>query len=105
MPRARCLPGTVCDFSLMNAIESGIVKLPRVPVVDNISGSARPTFRTLWDHIRPDMPTGCRHDNQNLDPLSQPTPPQTTLKTLYGHSTKVYASWEAAEFPYRPALS
>ena len=26
-------PWTVCDFSLMDAIECGIVKLPRVPVV------------------------------------------------------------------------
>ena len=31
-------PWTVSDFSLMDAIESGIVKLPRVPVADNIPG-------------------------------------------------------------------
>ena len=30
-------PWTVCDFSLMDAIESGIVKIPRVPVSDNTS--------------------------------------------------------------------
>ncbi len=97
-------PWTVCDFSLMDAIESGIVKLPRVPVVDNISGNAMPTFRNLWDHIRPDMPTGRRRDNQNLDPLSLPTTLQTALEALYGHYTKVYRSWEAAGVPVPPCF-
>ena len=39
------------DFSLMNSIGCGIVKLPRVPVVDNIPGSEMPKFRNLWEHI------------------------------------------------------
>ncbi|MCA9317446.1 MAG: DEAD/DEAH box helicase family protein, partial [Planctomycetes bacterium] len=32
-------PWTMSDFSLMDAIECGIVKLPRVPVADNIPGN------------------------------------------------------------------
>ena len=40
------------DFSLMDAIECGIVKLPRVPVADNIPGDEMPMFRNLWEHIR-----------------------------------------------------
>jgi type III restriction enzyme len=39
------------DFSLMDAIECGIVKLPRVPVADNIPGGEMPRFRELWKHI------------------------------------------------------
>jgi type III restriction enzyme len=39
------------DFSLMDAIECGIVKLPRVPVADNIPGGDAPKFRNLWDTI------------------------------------------------------
>src|SRR6266404_2865497 len=34
-------PWTMSDFSLMDAIECGIVKLPRVPVAENISGFHR----------------------------------------------------------------
>ena len=49
-------PWTASDFSLMDAIECGIVKLPRVPVADNIPGADVPKFRTLWEHIRPKMP-------------------------------------------------
>ena len=43
---------TMSDFSLMDAIECGIVKLPRVPVADNIPGGDMPVFRNLWEHIR-----------------------------------------------------
>ena len=48
-------PWVVSDFSLMDAIECGIVKLPRVPVSDN-SGADTPIFRNLWDHIGKSMP-------------------------------------------------
>ena len=49
-------PWTMSDFSLMDAIECGIVKLPRVPVADNIPGGDMPQFRNLWEHIGKDMP-------------------------------------------------
>ncbi|MBM3967770.1 MAG: restriction endonuclease, partial [Planctomycetes bacterium] len=42
-------PWTMSDFSLMDAIECGIVKLPRVPVADNIPGNEMPMFRNLWE--------------------------------------------------------
>ena len=41
-------PWTMSDFSLMDAIECGIVKLPRVPVAENITGNEMPMFRNLW---------------------------------------------------------
>ena len=40
------------DFSLMDAIECGIVKLPRVPVAQNIPGDEMPVYRNLWENIR-----------------------------------------------------
>ena len=40
----------------MDSIECGIVKLPRVPVADNIPGGEMPKFRNLWDHIGKKMP-------------------------------------------------
>jgi len=49
-------PWTMSDFSLMDAIECGIVKLPRVPVAENIPGDDMPMFRNLWENIRKDMP-------------------------------------------------
>jgi type III restriction enzyme len=62
-------PWTMSDFSLMDAIECGIVKLPRVPVADNIPGADMPMYRNLWEHIRTDMPKAGRGKASSLDPL------------------------------------
>jgi len=87
-------PWTVSDFSLMDAIESGIVKLPRVPVADNIPGNKMPMYRNLWEHIRTKMPKKGRGKGGVLDPLSLPTPLKTALEALYGHYEKTFQLWE-----------
>jgi type III restriction enzyme len=86
-------PWTMSDFSLMDAIECGIVKLPRVPVADNIPGGDMPKFRNLWEHIRTKMPKKGRGKAETLDPLSLPTTLITALDALYGHYVKTYAEW------------
>src|SRR5262249_41682737 len=87
-------PWTMSDFSLMDAIECGIVKLPRVPVADNIPGAEMPMFRNLWDHIRDDMPKKGRGKAATLDPLKLPARLQTALEALYGHYKKTYQLWK-----------
>ena len=89
-------PWTMNDFSLMDAIESGIVKLPRVPVADNIPGGDMPRFRNLWEHIRTRMPRKGRGKAKSLDPLSLPVELQTALEALYGHYGKTYELWKEA---------
>lgn len=89
-------PWTMSDFSLMDAIECGIVKLPRVPVADNIPGAEMPMFRNLWEHIRKDMPKKGRGKAEGLDPLALPTPLKTALEALYGHYQKTYELWDKA---------
>ncbi len=76
-------PWTVSDFSLMDAIESGIVKLPRVPVTDNIPNEEVPVFRDLWKHISKDMPRRGRQTGG--DPHALPEKLQTALHSLYSH--------------------
>ena len=87
-------PWTMSDFSLMDAIECGIVKLPRVPVAENIPGEEMPVFRNLWEHIRKDMPKKGRGSGGELDPLKLPTRLQTALLALYGHYEKTYLLWQ-----------
>jgi type III restriction enzyme len=87
-------PWTMSDFSLMDAIECGIVKLPRVPVAENIPGDEMPMFRNLWEHIRKDMPKKGRGQGGDLDPLKLPTRLQTALQALYGHYEKTFKLWE-----------
>jgi type III restriction enzyme len=87
-------PWTMSDFSLMDAIESGIVKLPRVPVAENIPGNEMPMFRDLWENIRKDMPKKGRGQGEELDPLKLPTRLQTALEALYGHYEKTFKLWQ-----------
>ena len=89
-------PWTMSDFSLMDAIECGIVKLPRVPIADNIPGVDMPKFRNLWEHIRTRMPKKGRGKAKTLDPLSLPAELLTALDALYGHYVKTFDLWKAA---------
>ena len=87
-------PWTMSDFSLMDAIECGIVKLPRVPVADNIPGADVPIFRNLWENIRPKMPKKGRGKGGPLDPLKLPAELETALQVLYGHYDETAQLWE-----------
>jgi type III restriction enzyme len=97
-------PWTVTDFSLMDAIECGIVKLPRVPVADNISGEEMPMYRTLWAHIGKQMPKKGRGNAGELDPHSLPVPLQTALWALYGHYEKTFELWAGAGIRVPPCF-
>lgn len=97
-------PWTMSDFSLMDAIECGIVKLPRVPVDDNIPGGEMPKFRNLWAHIRTRMPKKGRGKTKTLDPLSLPAELQTALEALYGHYQKTFELWEQAGIRVPPCF-
>lgn len=78
----------------MDAIECGIVKLPRVPVSDNVPHEDMPKMRNLWEHIRKKMPKKGRGSGGSLDPLSLPAELQTALEALYGHYAKTYTQWQ-----------
>ena len=97
-------PWTMCDFSLMDAIECGIVKLPRVPVVDNIPGAEIPIFRELWSHIREKMPKKGRKDSGDIDPEKLPVQLQTALEALYGHYAKTFEKWKEANIHVPPCF-
>ncbi|QTR52159.1 hypothetical protein J9260_10395 [Thiothrix unzii] len=97
-------PWTMSDFSLMDAIECGIVKLPRVPVSDNIPGGEMPKFRDLWTHIRTRMPKKGRGKANTLDPLSLPVELQTALEALYGHYEKTFHLWQESGITVPPCF-
>lgn len=97
-------PWTMSDFSLMDAIECGIVKLPRVPVVDNIATAEVPIFRELWSHIRDKMPKKGRKDSESFDPQKLPVQLQTALGALYGHYEKTFKQWEEVKITVPPCF-
>jgi type III restriction enzyme len=95
-------PWTMSDFSLMDAIECGIVKLPRVPVSDNIPGGEMPKFRELWKHIGARMPK--KRGKGDLDPLSIPVELQTALDALYGHYAQTFDEWHKEALAVPPCF-
>jgi type III restriction enzyme len=97
-------PWTMSDFSLMDAIECGIVKLPRVPVADNITGAEVPMYRNLWAHIGKAMPKKGRRTGGALDPLDMPPQLQTALEALYGHYEKTYRLWQEQNINVPPCF-
>lgn len=97
-------PWTMSDFSLMDAIECGIVKLPRVPVADNIPGSEVPKFRDLWEHVAKKMPKKSGAKASDLNPLHIPVEIQTALQALYGHYEKTFELWTGAGIEVPPCF-
>jgi type III restriction enzyme len=97
-------PWTMSDFSLMDAIECGIVKLPRVPVAENIPGEELPVYRNLWEHIRNYLPKKSRSAGAELDPLRLPVKLITALEALYGHYEKTFGLWEKDKINVPPCF-
>ncbi len=89
-------PWVVSDFSLVDAIESGIVKVPRVPVSDDSMAGELPTYRDIWRRIRDDLPRKGRGATAATgEPPKLPAELQGALHSLYGNYEKTYRRWEA----------
>ena len=87
-------PWVVSDFSLIDAIESGIVKVPRVPVADDSMTGEQPTYRDLWLRIRDDLPRKGRETEAVGGEPKLPVELQGALHSLYGNYEKYYRLWE-----------
>ncbi len=87
-------PWVVSDFSLVDAIESGIVKVPRVPVADNSMTGEQPTYRNLWLRIREDLPKKGRKTGAIVGEPKLPAELQGALHSLYGNYEQSFMRWE-----------
>ena len=93
-PEGTLFPWVVSDFSLIDAIEAGIVKVPRVPVADDSMTGEQPTYRDLWLRIREDLPKKGRKTEEIGGEPSLPAELQGALHSLYGNYEKYYRLWE-----------
>jgi type III restriction enzyme len=95
------------DFSLMDAIESGIVKLPRVPIIDNMPGGDTPKFRDLWEEIKKgpiQLPKKGRSTAGALNPQLLPPILLAALDALYGHYEETQKLWRGTGLPVDPVF-
>ena len=78
-------PWLVSDFSLVDAIESGIVKIPRLPV-DDTTGRPEPRFFRLWKTIVEELQPGQRLPGRSRKPKPEAIweKAEPALQTLAG---------------------
>jgi len=93
-PEGTLFPWVVSDFSLIDAIEAGIVKVPRVPVADDSMTGEQPTYRDLWLRIREHLPRKGRKTDKLGGEPNLPVELQGALLSLYGNYEKYYRLWE-----------
>ncbi|MBL7857253.1 MAG: DEAD/DEAH box helicase family protein [Cyclobacteriaceae bacterium] len=55
-PPYSLFPWVVSDFGLIEAIESGLVKIPFLPESDNTQELSMPVLRNLYDHVKEELP-------------------------------------------------
>jgi len=90
-------PWTVFDFSLLDALECGVVKIPRLPIEsDTIRTEEEPEFRNLWLYVRDNLPKkGLRTGGKDyISTLVLPTKLQEAVESLYGNYEKYYQAYE-----------
>ncbi len=81
-------PWVVSDFALIDAIECGIAKVPRVPVADDTMASD-PIYRRLWDVVGTKL-KGITTDGEPQLPQEL----ETALQSLYTNYEKAYDLWQ-----------
>ncbi len=96
-PEGTLFPWVVSDFSLIDAIEAGIVKVPRVPVADDSMTGDQPTYRDLWLRVREHLPKKGRKTAAVGGEPKLPAELQGALHSLYGNYEKYYRLWEKNE--------
>jgi type III restriction enzyme len=96
-PEGALFPWVVSDFSLMDAIECGIVKVPRVPVAENAVTGDYPKYRDLWRDIRDGLKDVRRGPEDAHKPPLLPGLLEGALRSLYNHYAEKFREWEADE--------
>jgi type III restriction enzyme len=90
-------PWVISDFSLLDALESGIVKIPRLPVETDTT-NAEPEFRNLWLHVKDALPKkGKKTGDYDLNTITLPTKLEEALLSLYRNYEKYYARYVEAK--------
>ncbi len=94
-PEGSPFPWIVSDFGLVDAIESGITKIPRLPAIDN-SGRPDPVYFKLWDNIMANLQAGDRLPGGKPKPEAAYREAEPALLTLAGEWKERFDLMQAA---------
>jgi type III restriction enzyme len=95
-PEGTLFPWVVADFGLMDAIESGIVKIPRVPVSDDSMTGDSPMYRDLWVRVRDNLPRKGIKETPIDGVHVMPKELEGALISLYQDYERKYDAWAGA---------
>jgi type III restriction enzyme len=94
----------VSDFGRVDAIESGIVKIPRVPVMDT-TGRPDPKYFRLWDHIMRSLGEGEAGTRRlKAKPEAVAREADDALKQLAGLWKRTFEKFDEADAVIPPAM-
>jgi type III restriction enzyme len=103
-PEGEPFPWVVSDFGLVDAIESGIVKIPCVPVDDN-TGAPIPKYFRLWEHINQQLPASERQTaRRRAKPESVLREAEGALAMLASEWKKTFEEFQRAGSPVPPVI-
>ncbi|MEZ0018025.1 BPTD_3080 family restriction endonuclease [Sinorhizobium fredii] len=105
-PEGTLFPWVTSDFSLLDAIESGIVKVPRLPVLDDSVQGDLPKFRDVYRYVAKGLPKKGRGKQSKalMDPQELPHLLLQATAALYNHYRATYEAWEAEPDLGRPPV-
>ncbi len=105
-PEGTLFPWVVSDFGLLDAIESGIVKVPRLPVLDDSIQGELPKFRNVYEHVKANLPKKGRGKQAKslMDPQKLHELLLSAIDALYRHYEKTFAAWEREPELGRPPV-
>ena len=95
-PEGSPFPWIVSDFSLVDAIEAGITKIPRLPAIDS-TGRPDPKYFRLWEHIARSLRPGDRLPGGKPKPEAVYREAEDALLTLAGEWKQRFEQLRAAE--------
>jgi type III restriction enzyme len=87
-PEGQPFPWIVSDFGLVDAIESGITKIPRLPVQDT-TGRPDPRYFRLWEAIRDGLQPG-----EKLPGRSGKPKPEVVWREAEGALVQIMGQWK-----------
>jgi len=103
-PEGTLFQWVVSDFGLLDAIESGIVKVPRLPTMDDRIAGDLPLFRNVYAHVKDKLPKKGRA-KQGAIPVSDAPPLlEAALDALYDHYKQTFDAWKAQPELGRPPV-
>ena len=80
-PAYSYFPWVVSDFSLIDAIEAGLVKIPFLPVDDSSQSIAEPVLRNLYEHCKDELPRKGQRTQRREDQAAPASKAAATVST------------------------